>query len=124
MRGSSESQAQSLPELSLSPFFERQWPSVYEALSDGCLNVEQVRALWVRVLLAERAVHITGEDPFYLHKLAAAYAAIGDFPKAVETAESALHSATLQDNSALVAELERNISLYRTNTALTDTRQN
>ncbi len=24
----SESQAQSLPELSLSPFFERQWPSV------------------------------------------------------------------------------------------------
>jgi len=51
----SESQAQSLPELSLSPFFERQWPSVYEALEDGCLNVEQVRALWVRVLLAERA---------------------------------------------------------------------
>ena len=76
------------------------------------------------VLLAERAVHITGENPFYLHKLAAAYAAIGDFPKAVETAESALHSATLQDNSALVAELERDISLYRTNTALTDTRQN
>ncbi len=51
----SESQAQSLPELSLSPFFERQWSSVYEALEDGCLNVEQVRALWVRVLLAERA---------------------------------------------------------------------
>src|SRR2546428_6608481 len=51
----SESQAQSLPELSLAPFFERQWPSVYEALEDGCLNVEQVRALWVRVLLAERA---------------------------------------------------------------------
>src|SRR5438105_1990331 len=51
----SESQAQSLPELSLSPFFERQWPSVYEALSDGRLNVEQVRALWVSVLLAERA---------------------------------------------------------------------
>ena len=76
------------------------------------------------VLLAKRAVHITGEDPFYLHKLAAAYAAIGDFPKAVETAESALHSATMQDNSALVAELERNISLYRTSTALTDTRQN
>jgi len=51
----SESQAQSLPELSLSPFFERQWPSVYEALEDGRINVEQVRALWVKVLLAERA---------------------------------------------------------------------
>jgi len=50
-----ESQAQSLPELSLSPFFERQWPSVYEALEDGHINVEQVRALWVSVLLAERA---------------------------------------------------------------------
>src|SRR5947208_16149469 len=50
-----ESQAQSLPELSLSPFFERQWPSVYEALEDGRINVEQVRALWVSVLLAEHA---------------------------------------------------------------------
>jgi len=50
----SESQAQSLPELSLSPFFERQWPSVYEALEDGRINVEQVRALWVKVLLAEK----------------------------------------------------------------------
>ena len=53
----SESQAQSLPELSLSPFFERQWPSVYEALEDGRINVEQVRALWVKILLAERAEH-------------------------------------------------------------------
>src|SRR5437016_9461846 len=50
-----ESQAQSLPELSLSPFFERQWPSVYEALEDGRINVEQLRAIWVRTLLAERA---------------------------------------------------------------------
>jgi hypothetical protein len=51
----SESQAQSLPELSLSPVFERKFPSVYEALEDGRINVEQVRALWVKVLLAERA---------------------------------------------------------------------
>src|SRR5437588_2503581 len=51
----SESQAQSLPELSLSPFFERQWPSVYEALEDGRINVEQIRAIWVSVLLAEHA---------------------------------------------------------------------
>jgi DDE superfamily endonuclease len=49
-----ESQAQSLPELSLSPFFERQWPSVYEALEDGRLNVEQIRALWVKTLLTGR----------------------------------------------------------------------
>ena len=50
-----ESQTQSLPELSLSPFFERKFPSVYEALEDGRLNIEQVRAIWVSVLLAERA---------------------------------------------------------------------
>src|SRR5438128_12662743 len=57
-----ESQAQSLPELSLSPFFERQWPSVYEALEDGRINVEQVRAIWVSVLLAERAEN----DPIWI----------------------------------------------------------
>jgi len=50
-----ESQAQSLPELSLSPCFERQWPSVYEALEDGRINVEQLRAIWVKALLEERA---------------------------------------------------------------------
>jgi hypothetical protein len=50
-----ESQAHSLPELSLSPFFERKWPSVYEALEDGRINVERLRAMWVEVLLARRA---------------------------------------------------------------------
>lgn len=57
-----ESQAQSLPDLSLSPFFERQWPSVYEALEDGRIDVEQVRAIWVSVLLAERAE----DDPIWI----------------------------------------------------------
>lgn len=70
------------------------------------------------VLLAERAVQITGEDPFYLHKLAAAYSAVGDFPKALETADRALQLATRQGNGALAAELERNILLYQTNTSL------
>ncbi len=46
-----ETQAQSLPELSLSPYFERQWPSVYEALEDGRINVAQIRAIWVEILL-------------------------------------------------------------------------
>src|SRR5437667_11201927 len=50
----SESQAQSLPELSLSAFFERKWPSVYEALEDGCIDVEQLRAVWVKALLSEK----------------------------------------------------------------------
>ena len=50
-----ESQAHSLPELSLSPYFERHWPSVYEALEDGRIDVEQLRAVWVQALLADRA---------------------------------------------------------------------
>ena len=32
---SSEPAAHSFPELSQSPFFERKWPSLYEALEDG-----------------------------------------------------------------------------------------
>ena len=49
----SESQAQSLPELSLSTFFERKWESRYEALEDGRIDVEQLRAVWVKALLAQ-----------------------------------------------------------------------
>jgi hypothetical protein len=46
-----EGQAQSLPELSLSPFFERKWSSVYEALSDGRIDVDQLQAVLVKHLL-------------------------------------------------------------------------
>src|SRR6476660_9667327 len=49
----SESQARSLPELSHSPFFERQWPIVYAALADGKIKVDQLQALCVRSLLEE-----------------------------------------------------------------------
>src|SRR6266571_1523515 len=51
----SESQAQSLPELSVAAVFEQQKHSVYEALEDGRIKVEQVRTLWMKVLLSERA---------------------------------------------------------------------
>jgi hypothetical protein len=50
----SECQAQSLPELSSSAFFERTWSSVYEALEDGRINVKQLRAILVKRLLIER----------------------------------------------------------------------
>ena len=49
-----ESQAQSLPELSQSAFFERTWSSVYEALSDGHIKVERVQEVVVRTLLSLR----------------------------------------------------------------------
>src|SRR5438445_3999287 len=56
----SESQASSLAELSLSPFFARGWPSVYEALQDGRIDEEQVRALWLDALIEP------GDTPIWL----------------------------------------------------------
>lgn len=56
----SESQASSLAELSLSPFFARGWPSVYEALQDGRIDQEQVRALWLDALIEP------GDTPIWL----------------------------------------------------------
>jgi hypothetical protein len=47
----SESQARSLPEWSLSVFFERRWPSVYQALQDGHLTVERLREVFVQAWL-------------------------------------------------------------------------
>lgn len=37
-----ENQAQSLPELSLSPFFTRKWHSLYEAFQDGRIDTEKL----------------------------------------------------------------------------------
>ena len=45
---SSEAGARSFPELSLSPFFERTWASLYEALEDGQINAEQLREVFLR----------------------------------------------------------------------------
>jgi hypothetical protein len=44
---SSETAAQSFPELSLSPFFERTWASLYEALEDGQINAERLREVFL-----------------------------------------------------------------------------
>ncbi len=48
-----EQQAASLPELSHSPFFEREWPSLYQALSDGKIKKAEWHQLWVNALLGE-----------------------------------------------------------------------
>ena len=58
----SESQAHSLPELSLSVFFQRRWPSVYEALQDGRINVERLRTIFVQALLADKPT----DEPVWL----------------------------------------------------------
>ena len=43
----SEAGASSFPELSCSPFFERTWASLYEALEDGQIDAERLRQLFV-----------------------------------------------------------------------------
>ena len=76
------------------------------------------------VKLAAHAIAITeGKDPLFLHKLAAAFAETGDFPKALNAADLALKLATDQGNAALVGELQRNIAIYQTNSPLRDTRR-
>lgn len=53
----SESQARSLPAISPSPFFERQWPRIDAALADGKIDVDTLRAVCVRSVLAELPAH-------------------------------------------------------------------
>ena len=50
-----ETQAQSFPELSLSPWFERRWCSLYEAFEDGRIDQEGLRRVFVRYLLQPTA---------------------------------------------------------------------
>lgn len=45
-----EDRAQSFPELSLSPHFERKWPSLYEAFEDGHIDQDQLRQMFVDFL--------------------------------------------------------------------------
>jgi tetratricopeptide (TPR) repeat protein len=76
------------------------------------------------VTLAARAVEISGgKNPFYLHKLAAAYAERQDFPNALAVADVAQKLATEEGNTALARELQRNIDIYRTNSPLRDNRR-
>ena len=43
----SEAAASSFPELSFSPFFERTWASLYEALEDGQIDAQRLRQVFV-----------------------------------------------------------------------------
>ena len=53
----SDPQARSLPELSLSPFFEREWPSLYQALEQGMINTARLRTQWIDALMRQRKEH-------------------------------------------------------------------
>jgi tetratricopeptide (TPR) repeat protein len=64
--------------------------------------------------LARSANLLTGgENPIILHTLAAAYAEVGRFPEAVETAQHALRLAEAQSNSGLAGALQSELKLYQ-----------
>lgn len=54
----SEDRAQSLPELSLSPHFQRKWPSIYEALEDGRIEGHELQKAFIK--------HLPARSPFPL----------------------------------------------------------
>ena len=54
-----------------------------------------------------------GDNPNFLCTLAAAYAAAGRFPEAVETAQRALQLAGAQYNTALADDIRSELKLYQ-----------
>jgi Tfp pilus assembly protein PilF/mono/diheme cytochrome c family protein len=66
------------------------------------------------VQLGERAAVLTGRaDPSVLDALAAAYAAAGQYDRAVTTAELAMQTATTARIPALAAEIQQRLALYQ-----------
>lgn len=67
------------------------------------------------VELAEKAIALPGgEAPIVSRTLAAAYAEVGDFSKAITTAQRAVESAAAAQNTSLVETLRHELSLYET----------
>jgi cytochrome c-type biogenesis protein CcmH/NrfG len=66
--------------------------------------------------MAEQVCQATHQrEPVFLDTLAAAYAAAGDFSKAVETARQALTLATAAQKPDLVREIQERLQLYERN---------
>jgi tetratricopeptide (TPR) repeat protein len=75
------------------------------------------------VRLAERAVKAApAPDPDLLDALAAAYAEVGRFPQAIETAHQALELAIQQNMQPLIDGLKTRIALYESKSPFRDAR--
>ena len=72
--------------------------------------------------LARQANQLSGGgNSVVLHSLAAAYAEVGQFAKAVEVAQDALRLAVEQGNSTLGAALQEEIALYQADSPYRET---
>lgn len=58
----SEDRAHSLPELSLSPSFQRKWSSLYEALEDGRIASDELRQVFITYLPARQPLPLIAID--------------------------------------------------------------
>ena len=58
----SEDRARSLPELSLSPSFERKWSSTYEALEDGIIEEKELQRVFIAHLPPRHPIPLVAVD--------------------------------------------------------------
>ena len=66
------------------------------------------------VRLGERAAELTGrKDPSVLDILAAAYAAAGQFDRAIDAAQAAVSLATASQSPAAVDQIRARLALYQ-----------
>ena len=85
------------------------------ATSSDSSTRDGVKAVELAEMVNQRAGHV---NVIVLRTLAAAYAETGRFPDAIETAEEAERLATVQGNTGLAQDLQRNIDSYRQNRPL------
>ena len=72
------------------------------------------------VQLAERCAKMTRfQEPLVLDRLAAAYAATGDFGKATETAEQAVQVASQRNRTEMVPQIQERLKQYRAGKTVT-----
>lgn len=77
---------------------------------------ESIRDAKEAVAIAARWAEVTGgRDPLVLDRLAAAYAAGQQFPRAIETAKRAIELARQSQNSRQVKQIELRLKLYQKN---------
>jgi Flp pilus assembly protein TadD len=91
----------------------------------ACSPDASVRNGGEAVQLAERAVQGSGGgEAEFLDTLAAAYAEVGRFPEAVQTARRALDLAGQSYNRPLAGDLAKHLALYEAKTPLREPPKN
>ena len=95
------------------------WPKMSLAWLLATCSEASLRNGNKAVELATQANDLTGgENPIFLHTLAAAFAEAGRFSEAVETAQRAFHLAETQSKTRLAGQLQSELKLYQAGRAV------